>query len=98
MFADAADAWSREPDGRAMSTTTAPRRGKEKPRWLATARVPLLEVDAHLLGGLDVVAAGFVAGPHLDDGVVAVTGDEPHGARRDLHRRGDGLGGIESGH
>ena len=43
MFADAADALSRDPDGRAMSTTTAHLRGKEKPRWLATASVPLLK-------------------------------------------------------
>src|SRR6185312_7977727 len=56
------------------------------------------EVDAHLLGGLDVVTARFVTRAHLDDGVVAVTGDEPHGAGGDLHSRGDGLRGIESGH
>src|SRR6185312_7069295 len=42
-LAEATEACSREPDGNATSTTTAPRRGNENPRLLATDSVPLLK-------------------------------------------------------
>ena len=81
-----------------MSTTTAPRRGNEKPRLLATASVPLLKSHANLLGGLDVVWPRLVAWPHLHHGVGSIGGDQPDRSGGDLHRGRNRLRGIESGH
>src|SRR6185437_2908059 len=38
----------------------------------------VVEVDARVFGRPDVRTARLVAGPHRDDGVVAVSGDEAH--------------------
>src|SRR3954451_18953425 len=53
------------------------------------------ELDAGLLGGLHVVAPARVARAHLDDGVGALAGGDPHVADADLDGGVNRLRGVE---
>jgi hypothetical protein len=56
------------------------------------------EVDARLLGGLDVGGARRVAGSDLDDGVVSVRSRDLDRACHYLDNGGDWFGCVKRGH
>jgi hypothetical protein len=81
-----------------MSTATAPLRGNPEPAPARHGERAVVEIDARLFGSLDVVRPGFVTGPQVDDGVVAIRCDEPDRAGGDLHDRGDRVRRFKGGH